>query len=226
MEILPIAHIITDFPTKFGVPRQSGLTPTLQGKIVFEKAYATMEAFRGLDEFSHLWLIWGFSLNDNTHFNATVRPPRLGGAERRGVFATRSPFRPNGLALSCLKIVKIEKDCSIIVESPDMVSGTPIYDIKPFIPYSDNHPDAKGGFASEHYLDKSLQVADPEACLNKIPEDKREGLITALSNDPRPAYQDDSARIYGFPFASFEIKFRVKDDTLTIIAISDAEQTE
>ena len=224
MNIEPIAKIETDFPTKFGIPRQSGIVAELSGRIVFEDKYRSAEAIRGLEDFSHLWVIWGFSENEGKEYSPTVRPPRLGGNKRMGVFATRSPFRPNGLGLSCLKLERIESTKKegyvLVVSGADMVSGTPIYDIKPYLPFADSHPEATGGFADSVREDRLSVYAD-ESLLNRIPADKREGLIGVLKGDPRPSYHHDPERIYGFPYAGFEVKFRVSDDTLTICDIKE-----
>ncbi len=211
MEIKPIAKIITDFPTKFGIPRQSGLVERLTGEIVFEPDFQNPNYIRGLEQFSHLWLIWGFSENKVKAHGATVRPPRLGGNTRLGVFSTRSPFRPNNLGLSAVKLEEIIDDgkgLRLLVSGCDMMSGTPIYDIKPYIPYSDSIPSALGGFAEENKAYR-LEVEADESLLNKLPEEKRALVLDILANDPRPQYQDDDERIYGFEFAGFEIKFRV-----------------
>lgn len=218
MEI--IAHIITDFPTKFGVPRQSGLANTV-GKIVFEKKYAMPEAVRGLEDYSHIWLLWDFSLTERGEFSPTVRPPRLGGNTRVGVFATRSPNRPNNIGLSSVRLEKIATEEGrpvLYVSGADLVSGTPIYDIKPYLPFTDCHPDAKGGFADEK-LSYRLSVNCENELLSKIAEDKREALLEILSEDVRPSYQNDSERIYGFEFSGHEIKFMVDKTSLTVISI-------
>ena len=217
-----IAKIYTDFKEKFGIPRQSGLTPTLESRIVFEPKYRNDDALRGIEEFSHLWLIWGFSENPTSDkFMPTVRPPRLGGNRKMGVFATRSPFRPNPLGLSSVKLLRLEKTNEgtvLIVSGADMLSGTPIYDIKPYLPYTDIHNDAKGGFGSERLFYK-LKVDFPENLLSLIPENKREGLMELLSEDPRPSYIEDEERIYGFNFAEFEVKFKVTGNTLKVISV-------
>ncbi|MBQ5810144.1 MAG: tRNA (N6-threonylcarbamoyladenosine(37)-N6)-methyltransferase TrmO [Clostridia bacterium] len=217
--LLPIAHIRTDFPTKFGVPRQSGIVQT-EAKIVFLPEYRNPDALRGLEDFSHLWLIWHFSCNDTSEkFCPTVRPPRLGGNKKVGVFATRSPFRPNPLGLSCVEIKKIEHSTEqgpvIHVVGADLVDSTPIYDIKPYIPYTDSRPDALGGFSEDvrHYR---LEVNIDEKTLNIFPEEKREALLEILAGDPRPSYHTDPERIYGFPFAGHEIKFTVADGLLSV----------
>lgn len=217
-----IAHIRTDFPAKFGIPRQSGLISDLKGKIIFEPKYRIPEAFRGLDGFSHIWLIWQFSEAVRSEWSPTVRPPRLGGNKRMGVFATRSPFRPNAIGLSCVKLEKIihdEKDGTVLmVSGADMMDGTPILDIKPYLPLADSHPEASGGFAKEHE-DHSLNVEIPHILLQTIPECKRSALRAVLAHDPRPAYQNDPGRIYGFEFAGMEIKFAVHGNLLTVTDI-------
>ena len=217
-----IAHIHTDFPTKFGIPRQSGIVGSLQGTIVFEPEYRVAEAVRGLEEFSHLWLIWEFSEAVRDTWSPTVRPPRLGGNVRKGVFATRSPFRPNPIGLSCVKLERIEIDPKngpvIYVSGIDLMDGTPIYDIKPYIAYTDSHPDAMSGFASKpaEYL---LEVDFPEELLRKVPESQRESLIDVLAHDPRPQYHDDPKRIYGMAFGTMEIKFKVNGMKLSVLAV-------
>lgn len=217
-----IARIHTDFKEKFGIPRQSGLVSTLESRIVFEPQYRNSDALRGIEEFSHLWLIWGFSENpESDKFMPTVRPPRLGGNKKMGVFATRSPFRPNPLGLSSVKLLRLEntnEGTVLVVSGADMLSGTPIYDIKPYLPYTDIHENAKGGFGSEK-LSYKLEVEFPKALLSKIPENKREGLIELLSEDPRPSYIEDEERVYGFKFAEFEIKFKVKGNILTVTEV-------
>ncbi|NCB91198.1 MAG: tRNA (N6-threonylcarbamoyladenosine(37)-N6)-methyltransferase TrmO [Clostridia bacterium] len=218
----PIAHIHSDFPTKFGIPRQSGLVSALRSSIVFVPQYRTPEALRGLEEFSHIWLIWEFSESIRTGWTPTVRPPRLGGNTRMGVFATRSPFRPNPLGLSSVKLDSIEWDTPqgaiLHISGADLMDGTPIYDIKPYIPFADSHPDATGGFADLHKENK-LQVHLPDHLKSQIPPELLEALIGVLENDPRPAYQNDPERIYGFPFAHLEIRFQVDGSILTITEI-------
>lgn len=205
-----IAYIRTDFPTKFGVPRQSGLADT-KGRIVFEPEYRSADAVRELTQYSHLWLIWGFSECEREAWKATVRPPRLGGNKRVGVFATRSPFRPNPLGLSCVELERVEmtEDCGpvIFVNGIDMMDMTPVYDIKPYLPYVDSHPEAAGGFAEEKKCYK-LEVEFSDDLLLKIPEEKRTALIQILSQDIRPSYQNDAERVYGMEYAGFEIKFK------------------
>ena len=217
-----IAHIHTEFPTKFGIPRQSGIVETLQGTIVFEPDYRHPEALRGLEEFSHLWLIWEFSEAKRNEWSPTVRPPRLGGNVRKGVFATRSPFRPNPIGLSSVKLERIEIDPElgpvIHVSGADLMDGTPIFDIKPYIVYTDSHPEAVSGFATQpaEYL---LEVSIPNHLLVKIPENQRESLIAVLAHDPRPQYQDDPERVYGMAFAQLEVKFKVEQTHLQVLEI-------
>jgi len=222
-ELKVIAHIRTDFPEKFGIPRQSGLVEGLIGRIVFEPEYRTADALKGIEEYSHLWLLWEFEGVTSDKFNATVRPPRLGGNETRGVFATRSPFRPNPIGLSSVKLVGLEETSEgtvIIVSGIDMRDNTPIYDIKPYLSYVDSHPEATDGFAGERKND-SLKVDFPEVFLKQFEEEKQESVINILSQDPRPHYQNDPERIYGISFAGKNIKFRVCDDTLTVIAVEN-----
>jgi tRNA-Thr(GGU) m(6)t(6)A37 methyltransferase TsaA len=218
-----IARIHTDFPTKFGIPRQSGIIDSLQGRIVFEPEYRNAEAVRGLEEFSHIWIIWEFSEAVRDEWSPTVRPPRLGGNVRKGVFATRSPFRPNPIGLSSVKLESVEIDPKLgpvlHVSGADLMDGTPIYDIKPYIAYTDSHPDAVSGFASKpaEYL---LEVVFPEALLQKVPECQRESLIAVLQHDPRPQYHDDPKRVYGMAFGGMEVKFKVEEGLLTVVGIS------
>ena len=214
-----IARIETDFPTKFGIPRQSGIIESLQGRIVFEPEYRQSEAIRGLEDFSHLWLIWEFSEAKREEWSPTVRPPRLGGNVRKGVFATRSPFRPNPIGLSCVKLERIEMDLKlgpvIYVSGIDMMDGTPIYDIKPYIAYTDSHPEAISGFASQpaEYL---LEVELSENQMQQVPENLRESLISVLAHDPRPQYHNDPERIYGMVFGDLEVKFKVIQKKLIV----------
>lgn len=214
-----IARMKSDFPTKFGIPRQSGLVKTLQSTIIFEPEFRNADALRGLEDFSHIWIIWQFSEAVRTEWSPTVRPPRLGGNTRLGVFATRSPFRPNSLGLSSVEIIGIEQTVQygtvIHVSGADLMDGTPIFDIKPYIPYSDCHPDAVGGFADKA-KDFILQVDFPEELLSTIPSEKRQALIDVLSHDPRPSYQADSERIYGISFAGWNIRFTVRNSILTV----------
>ena len=216
MEIKPIAEIENDFTDKFAVPRQSGLSD-IESKIFFEKEYSDSSALKGIEGFSHLWLIWGFSENIRDNHSLTVRPPILGGNERVGVFASRSPFRPNNLGLSCVKLIRIE-DGALIVSGADLINGTPIYDVKPYIPYSDCISDAKGGFTESREFN-TLEVELDEEVTKCLTEKQKETLIQILKNDPRPAYHEDESRVYGFKFAEFEIKFRVEGKTLTVLEI-------
>lgn len=222
--IEPIAHIETDLPTKFGLPRQSGLVEDLTARIVFAPKYRDPVAFRGLEGYSHLWLIWGFSENRRDGWAATVKPPRLGGNTRMGVFATRSPYRPNALGLSSVKLTAIETDeqlgVVLRVAGADLMDGTPIYDIKPYLPYTDSHPNAAGGFA-EAVFDHHLDVVFPQKLLAKIPEDKRGALIGILAQDPRPAYLDDPTRRYGFNYLTYDVRFTVDGSRLTVVEIAD-----
>lgn len=218
-EMQVIARIHSDFPEKFGIPRQSGLVEELQAELVFEPAYRVAEAVRGLEGFSHLWLIWQFSAAVRESWSPTVRPPRLGGNKRMGVFATRSPFRPNPIGLSCVRLVKIRQDAALgpvlTVAGADLMDGTPIFDIKPYLPHADCRPEATGGFAAP-LVEKALQVACAETLLNQLPQPKRAALLGILAQDPRPAYQEDAARIYGFSFAGFEVRFTVAGTLLTV----------
>ena len=222
----PIAYIYTDFKTKFGLPRQSGLVQEITGKIVFEKQYSVAEAFKGLEDFSHIWLLWEFSQAKKESWKPTVRPPLLGGNKRMGVFATRSPFRPNSIGLSCVKLESIEYDKNLgtvlYVSGCDLMNGTPIYDIKPYLPYCDSRPDASGGF-TEDLDERQLQVIISPEFLGRVPEEKHKELIAVLAGDPRPSYQDDPEREYGFEFADFEIGFKVCDKVLTV---TKAEKTK
>ena len=217
-----IARIHSDFPSKFGIPRQSGLVDSLTATIVFEPEYRNPDALRGLEDFSHLWIIWQFSKAVKEGWSPTVRPPRLGGNTRMGVFATRSPFRPNEIGLSSVRILGIEQTSQhgtvVHVAGADLMDGTPIFDIKPYIPYCDSHPEATGGF-TQTADDFLLDVVFPEGLLEKIPENKRNALIGVLSHDPRPSYQNDPTRQYGLPFAGFDILFTVKDKVLTVIDV-------
>ena len=222
VEMQVIARIKSDFSTKFGIPRQSGLVKELQATIIMEPEFRNPDMLRGLDGFSHLWLIWQFSANADKTWSPTVRPPRLGGNTRLGVFATRSTFRPNFIGLSSVKLEGLEqtKDFGTVihVSGADLMDGTPIFDIKPYIPYGDCHPDATGGFTdtADSYL---LEVNFPKELLCKLPEDKQLAAIGVLSHDPRPSYQKDSERIYGISFAGFDIRFQVKEDRLTVIEV-------
>jgi tRNA-Thr(GGU) m(6)t(6)A37 methyltransferase TsaA len=215
-----IAKIKSDFPTKFGIPRQSGLAPALISYIVFEPKYRNKDALRGLEEYSHLWVLWNFSEAEREgEWSPTVRPPKLGGNERVGVFATRSPFRPSPIGLSCVKIENIEMTenlgCVIAISGADMLDGTPIFDIKPYVPYADCQPEALNGFTGGTEGDL-LEVDFPASLLEKLPENKRQAAIGILAHDPRPSYQKDSQRVYGVTFAGFDIRFTVADDLLTV----------
>ena len=215
----PIAKMRSDFPTKFGIPRQSGLAENLRSTIVFEPHYRNADALRGLEGFSHLWIIWQFSEAVRNDWTPTVRPPRLGGNTRMGVFATRSPFRPNAIGLSCVKIVGLEETPNngtvIHVAGADLMDGTPILDIKPYIPYCDAHPEALGGFTT-NAGDFLLKVEFPADLLEQLPKDKQDAALEVLSHDPRPSYQADSDRIYGLSFAGFDIRFQVENKTLYV----------
>ena len=216
-----IAHIRTDFPTKFGVPRQAGLIDTLEGRIVFEPEYRVADALRGLDGFSHIWLIWDFSEAHRDEWSPTVRPPRLGGNQRMGVFATRSPFRPNPIGLSSVEISRIELNTPegpvIYIKGADLMDGTPIYDIKPYLPFTDAHPEARGGFTDETRQQRELTVIVPDSVAARFSADKLAALRAVLAHDPRPHYHDDPERVYGFEFAGRELHFRVDGDTLTLL---------
>lgn len=222
MEMKMIGRIHTDFVTKFGVPRQSGLVPELMGKIVLEPEYRNPDAFRGLEEFSHLWLVWEFSEAVRPEWSPTVRPPRLGGNRRVGVFATRSPFRPNPIGLSCVKLEQIDLRDSrkpvIWVSGVDMMDGTPIYDIKPYLPYADSHPGAKGGFTDGTEVQR-VKVEFPEELVaaSEISGEKLQALRGVLEQDPRPRYQKDPERIYGMSFGEYEVKFTVQENVLRVV---------
>ena len=223
MEMKVIAHIRTDFGEKFGIPRQSGLAPT-RGRIVFLPQYRDANAFRGLEGFSHLWLLWQFSETMRDDWLPMVHPPRLGGNTLMGVFATRSPYRPNAVGLSSVRLEEIkfdERDGPVlIVSGADLLDGTPIFDVKPYLAYTDSHPDATGGF-SDAVRDYRLAVEFPPELLEKIPAEKREALLEILAQDPRPSYQDDPARRYGFRFSGVDVRFTVKDGVLTVCEIAE-----
>ena len=214
-----IGYIHTDFPTKFGVPRQSGLVEELKATITFEPEYRNPEAFRGLEEFSYIWLLWKFSKSEKKNWSATVKPPRLGGKKRMGVFATRSPYRPNDIGLSSVKLEKIEFDEKmgpvLTVAGADLMDGTPIYDIKPYIAYADSHPEASEGFAGT-VKEKELAVEFPEELLRIYPEEKRKAIVAVLKQDPRPAYDTDETRVYGVEFAGFDVRFTVEGECLKV----------
>ena len=223
VSISVIARMHSDFATKFGIPRQSGLVEELRSTIVFEPEYRNPDALRGIEEFSHLWIIWQFSEAVRQGWSPTVRPPRLGGNTRMGVFATRSPFRPNNLGLSSVKLLGVEHTeqhgTVLHVGGADLMDGTPIFDIKPYIPYGDCHTDATGGF-TDRAGEFLLQVEFPETLLNCLPEGKQASAIGVLSHDPRPSYQRKPDRIYGLTFAGFDIRFQVKDDVLTVVEVN------
>ena len=217
-----IGHIRTDFPSKFGIPRQSGLIDGLKGKIVLEPEYRNPQVYKGIEEFSHIWLLWEFSEAKKEHWSAIVKPPRLGGKKRMGVFATRAPFRPNNIGLSCVKLDRVEQDEKdgpvLWVAGVDLLDGTPIYDIKPYIPLTDCHPEASEGYTRETKIHE-LKVEFPEELLNQYPEEKRQAVLGILAQDPRPTYFQDPERVYGVPFAGFDVKFRVDGDLLIVCGL-------
>lgn len=218
-QIKVIAHIRSDFKEKFGIPRQSGLVEALRAEIVFEPEYRNADALRGIEGFSHIWLIWQFSQAVRESWSPTVRPPRLGGNTRLGVFATRSPFRPNPIGLSCVRLEGLRQDPALgtvlVVSGADLLDGTPIYDIKPYLPYADCRPEATGGFAA-NAPEARLRVEFPEELLETVPRDKRDALIGVLSQDPRPSYHDDPERVYGMSFDGMEVRFSVDGDALIV----------
>ena len=222
-----IARIYTDFPTKFGVPRQGGLVDALQARVVFEPPYRVPEALRGLEGFSHIWLIWQFSQSLREGWSATVRPPRLGGNVRMGVYATRAPYRPTPIGLSCVRLEGIDfggaEGPVLRVRGADMLNGTPIYDIKPYLPFVDSHPEATGGFAAP-VAAHALRVEFPPRLLECVPEHARAALVEVLSQDPRPSYQDDPSRLYGLPFAGVDVRFTVEGDVLTVREVAPYEE--
>ncbi len=217
LTLRPIARIHTEFSEKFGIPRQSGLVEELSARIVLEPAYRVREALRGIEGFSHLWLLWQFT--ESRGWSPTVRPPRLGGNQRVGVFATRSPFRPNPIGLSCVKLDRVDWDAPdgpvLVVRGADLLDGTPLFDIKPYVPLADCRPEAVGGFSDLHREDR-LTVDFPERLLDQVPEEKRAALLGVLSQDPRPSYQHDPQRVYGMAFAGLEVKFTVAGETLQV----------
>ena len=227
LQLRVIARIHSDFATKFGIPRQSGLVDALRAEIVFEPEYRNPDAFRGLEGYSHLWLIWEFSQarRPDGRWSATVRPPRLGGNTRMGVFATRSPFRPNPLGLSCVRLEGIRRDpllgSVVQIAGADLMDGTPIYDIKPYLPYADSRPGARGGFA-DTAAPRALEVEFPARWLEQVPADKRAALLGVLAGDPRPSYQQDPQRVYGFAFAGLEVRFCVDGTVLTVCSVAPA----
>lgn len=220
-----IAHIETPFPTKFGVPRQAGLVD-YEARVIFEPEYRVAEAVRGLEEFDYIWLVWRFHQAEREEWSPTVRPPRLGGNKRVGVFATRSPFRPNAIGLSSVRLLRVEQDAKLgpvlYVGGADLVDGTPILDIKPYIAYADSHPDARSGFAQEAPT-ATLQVVDDHGLLLQMPEEQRRAVTEALAHDPRPHYQYDPQRIYVMPFDHWEVRFRVGDDYAEVVGLTAVE---
>ena len=223
LTLTPIAHIRTDFGSKFGVPRQSGVVPQLTARIVFEPEYRNPDALRGLTDFSHLWLIWHFSEVRQEGWSPTVRPPRLGGNTRMGVFATRSPYRPNPIGLSSVRLVGVDYDTPegpvIRVAGADLMDGTPIFDIKPYLAYTDSHPEAAGGFVAG-LTDRAVEVRCDEAHLAPLPEATRTALLAVLAHDPRPTYQNDPDRVYGMEFSGYNVRFTVADGVLTVVEIA------
>lgn len=221
--IEPIGYIYNDYKEKFGIPRQSGLSENVISKILFEEDYSDPDFFKGIEEFTHLWLIWYFSEVDKKHIKPTVRPPKLGGNKRVGVFASRSPFRPNRIGISCVKVIKTEwnhkEGKSLYVLGADLMNGTPIIDVKPYLPYTDSRPDASNGFALDD-INGTLEVKCSDELLSKIPFDMADGLFETLKHDPRPSYQNDSERIYGMRFGDMQVKFKVNDMVLEIIDIT------
>ena len=221
MEVKVIARIHTDFPEKFGIPRQSGLAET-KAQIIFEEEYRNPDAVRGMEDFTHLWLLWEFSEAKRDTWSPTVRPPRLGGNRRVGVFATRSPFRPNPIGLSSVRLDQVELTSEygpvLHVTGADLMDGTPIYDIKPYLPYVDSHPDATDGFAGD-VKEYALEVEIADRLLEKVPEEKRAALLEILAQDPRPSYQNDPERVYGMAYAGVEVKFRVKEGKVVVLVV-------
>lgn len=223
-EIQPIAHIRSPFREKFGIPRQSGLAESVEAKIVFLEPYGDPEAFRGIEDYSHLWLIWKFTGAKSSSFSPTVRPPKLGGNRRMGVFASRSPFRPNSLGLSCVRLLRTEKGehgrVVLVVGGADLMDGTPIYDIKPYVPYADSKPQAKSGFALEGAACRTEVVFPPEL-LSSLPGSLRDGALEALSQDPRPGYQNEPGRKYYMLFSDYEIEFTADETVLTVLSVTE-----
>ena len=222
MELRPIARVHTDFAGKFGIPRQSGLVPELTAVLEFLPEFRSPEAVRGLEAYTHLWLIWEFSANADKGWSPTVRPPRLGGNKRVGVFASRSPFRPNPLGLSCVRLLEVRMDPAkgplLLLGGADLMDGTPVYDVKPYVPYADSHPEASGGFTDE--VDwHPLEVDFPGELLERLPADKREALLGVLAQDPRPAYQEDPKRVYGFAFGGWDLRFSVAEGKLRVLEV-------
>lgn len=224
MEIKPIAHIRNDYKEKFGIPRQSGLVKAALSQIVFEPEFRDSNAVRGMEGYSHLWLIWHFSENAEAGWSPTVRPPRLGGNVRMGVFATRSPFRPNPIGLSCVEFDRVEQTEEgpvIYVKGADLMDGTPILDIKPYVPYADSHPEAMSGFAGDVF-EHRMKVDIPDEVLEQIPQEKREAVLEMLAQDPRPGYQKNPERIYGIEYGEHNIRFRAEDDRILVLEVQKA----
>lgn len=224
MNVIAVVH--SGFTGKFGIPRQSGLVPSARAEIVFEPAYRNADALRGLEDFSHLWLIWEFSMAKRADWSPTVRPPRLGGNKRMGVFATRSPFRPNPIGLSCVKLEEIrwktDQGPVLIVSGADLMDGTPLYDIKPYLPYADCRPEATGGFASGPWQ-RALRVNCPDALLASVPPEHRQTILELLAQDPRPSYQQDPERVYGMTYCGLNVRFSVDGDQLTVREIAPSD---
>jgi len=229
MELKVIARIHTEFPDKFGIPRQSGLVPSLRGEIVFEPEFRTMDAVRGLEEFSHIWLLWEFSKAKKDGYALTVTPPRLGGKVRKGVFATRAPYRPNPIGLSSVRLEEVYYDNKrgpvLVVSGADLLTGTPIYDIKPYLPYADAHPDAKGSFGEEHKEDE-IEMVFPETLLNRLPEHLHESVQAVLRQDPRAAYNKKADYVYGMSFAGYDIRFTVEEEVLMVKDVIEATDVD
>jgi len=219
MELITVAKIHTEFPDKFGIPRQSGLVPSLRGEIVFEPEFRNIDAVRGLEDFSHIWLLWEFSQAKRDGYSLTVAPPRLGGKIKKGVFATRAPYRPNAIGLSSVQLEEIrmdkEKGPVLIVSGADLLDGTPIYDIKPYLPYTDAHPEAVGGFGEAHKQDE-IAVQFPEELKNKLPKELQDSVMAVLKQDPRAAYNKKPEYVYGMEFSGYDIRFAVQDDVLVV----------
>ncbi|MDO4299350.1 MAG: tRNA (N6-threonylcarbamoyladenosine(37)-N6)-methyltransferase TrmO [Lachnospiraceae bacterium] len=227
--LIVVARIHTGFQEKFGIPRQSGLVPSLRGEIHFEGVFRNPDAVRGIEEYSHLWLLWGFSKAKKNSMNLTVAPPRLGGKERKGIFATRSPFRPNSIGLSSVQLEEVRYDKNgepvLIVSGADLLDGTPIYDIKPYLPYTDSHPEASGSFGEVHRKD-SIAVTFPEELKQKLPEDLQQTVLEVLSQDPRAAYNKKPDYVYGMSFAGYDIRFVIEADTLVVKEIVDRQTSD
>lgn len=226
--LIVVAKIHTDFPEKFGIPRQSMLVPSLRGEIRFEKQFRSPDAVRGIEEYSHLWLLWGFSKAQKETISLTVAPPRLGGKEKKGVFATRSPFRPNAIGLSSVRLEEVRYEAGgepvLIVSGADLLDGTPIYDIKPYLPYTDSHPEAKGSFGEAHKED-GITVIFPDELQKRLPEQLRQTVFDVLSQDPRAAYNKKPDYIYGMTFAGYDVRFLVEDGVLTVKEVADTNSS-